>query len=125
MEETLFREAKAERKKMKSKSITRLKTPVDRKLSRYTGWTREHWLELCRILLSGIPRFADKGGGLVHYPGVLSCFGRHSDGMEAFSRTMILGAVYLAGGGEPVIRAGGGKFDIPRFFHKCNSMSCI
>ena len=100
------------------KPITHLKTPENRSLSPYTGWTREHWLELAEILLSSVPKFADKHGGLVHYPGVLSCFGRHSDGMEAFSRSMILASIYLAGGGKPVIKAGGKKFDIARFFRQ-------
>lgn len=103
---------------MKTKPATRLRSREDRRLSPYTGWTREHWLELSRLLLSAVPRYADPAGGMVHFPGKPSWFGRRSDAMEGFSRSMILAALYLAGGGDPVFAAGGRRFDVAEFFRR-------
>ena len=101
-----------------NRSITRLKSKNDFKLSPHTGWTRNHWVEICEMLLSGIPKYADPAGGLIRYPGQPSWFGRHSDAMEGFSRAMILSSIHLASGGRSSIDVDGKKFDIPRFFRE-------
>ncbi|MBW7998157.1 MAG: DUF2264 domain-containing protein, partial [Candidatus Glassbacteria bacterium] len=83
-----------------------LKTPENMRLSPYTGYTREHWIEIAQKIISGIlPYFSDESGmpELVGDPGETGHFAQLFDvggSKEAFDRSLFLVAVYTAATGS-------------------------
>ncbi len=84
----------------------RLKTAEDAQLSPYTGYTREHWIEIAQQIIGGIlPYFSRESGmpELVGDPGETGHFARLFDvggSKEAFDRSLFLVAVYTAATGS-------------------------
>ncbi|WP_155849020.1 DUF2264 domain-containing protein, partial [Amycolatopsis vancoresmycina] len=75
----------------------------DRRLSPYTGWTREHWTALADRMLAAVVPHRSPGGARIDLPGPASRNGRVSDGLEGFARTFLLAGFRVAGerGADP------------------------
>ncbi|WP_258803768.1 DUF2264 domain-containing protein [Pseudarthrobacter sp. NS4] len=71
--------------------------PLDRKLSPYTGLTREHWCAYADHLLRSAHRYATDDHANLHLPGANSAYGPRSDSLEAFARTFLLASFRMAG----------------------------
>jgi hypothetical protein len=66
----------------------------DPELSPHTGWTRAHWEAAADRLLDGVAPYAAEGGALYRLPGSASAVGGEAgDGLEGFSRTLLLAAL--------------------------------
>ncbi|NUP79700.1 MAG: DUF2264 domain-containing protein, partial [Nonomuraea sp.] len=71
----------------------------DRRLSPYTGWTRDHWAALAdRLLLSARP-YASAAHARVSFPGPPGGYGSDVDGLEGFARTFLAAGFRVAGEG--------------------------
>ena len=96
-----------------------LKAPENRTLSPYTGYTREHWLEITEKLIAGIlPYFNPKTGmpELKGVPGETGHFAHLFDvggGREAFDRSLILAAIYTAATGRDRVPGYEGSITAP------------
>ena len=96
-----------------------LKAPENRTLSPYTGYTREHWLEITEKLIAGImPYFNPKTGmpELKGVPGETGHFAHLFDvggGREAFDRSLILAAIYTAATGRDRVPGYDGSITAP------------
>lgn len=83
-----------------------LKSPEDRKLSPYTGYTRAHWLEITEQLIAGALPYFDVETGIPSLRGVpteTGHFERVTRGevhTEAFDRILMLAAIYTAATGK-------------------------
>ncbi|HLA40313.1 MAG TPA: DUF2264 domain-containing protein, partial [Candidatus Glassbacteria bacterium] len=83
----------------------RLKTPLDFTKNPYTGYTRDHWIEIAQKIIGGIlPYFSDKSGmpELIGDPRETGHFAHLFDtggSKEAFDRSLFLVAVYTAATG--------------------------
>ncbi|WP_410573904.1 DUF2264 domain-containing protein [Amycolatopsis sp. cmx-4-61] len=71
----------------------------DRRLSPYTGWTREHYAALADRLLTAAGRYRSPTGARIDLPGPASRNGRASDGLEGFARTFLIAGFRVAGEG--------------------------
>ncbi|KDN19082.1 DUF2264 domain-containing protein [Amycolatopsis rifamycinica] len=71
----------------------------DRRLSPYTGWTREHYAALADRLLAAAGRHRSPAGARIDLPGPASRNGRVSDGLEGFARTFLIAGFRVAGEG--------------------------
>ena len=79
-----------------------LKTSENRELSPFTGYTRDHWLEITEKLIAGIMPYFDQDTGLPdlkgvpgetgHFKGPFSLNGKK----EALERSMMPAAIYTA-----------------------------
>ncbi len=97
----------ANRKKEGSVNKTAvLKVPEDRTLSPYTGYTRQHWLEITEKLIAGIMPYFDPEVGMPQLKGVPGETGHFQKlfdiggSREAFGRSLIMVAVYTAATGR-------------------------
>jgi len=84
-----------------------LKAKENSKLSPYTGYTREHWLEICEKLIAGILPYFEDDLGLPLLKGVPEESGHFNKPLEfvggrkeAFERSMVLSAFYAAATGK-------------------------
>lgn len=78
--------------------LTRVEVPAeDRRLSPYTGLTRDHWLAAADDLLLSAARYRSPGGARIDLPGPVSQQGVRTDGLEGFARTFLLAAFRHAG----------------------------
>lgn len=76
--------------------------PQDRVLSRYTGFTREHWECVADHWLMGIRDHASPGHAAVAMPGSqTSASGSGSDALEGFARSFLGAAARIAGSSDP------------------------
>ncbi|WP_110587898.1 DUF2264 domain-containing protein [Microbacterium suaedae] len=73
---------------------------LDREISPYTGWRREHLLQVADSLLDGAIRYTSPGGARIAYPGAPGGNGPDVDGLEGFARTFMTAAFRIAG--DPV-----------------------
>ncbi|MEV5717700.1 DUF2264 domain-containing protein [Amycolatopsis mediterranei] len=75
----------------------------DRRLSPYTGWTREHWAAYADRLLAAAGEYRSPAGARLDLPGPASRNGRVSDGLEGFARTFLIAGFRVAGenGADP------------------------
>ena len=74
----------------------KLRTPENRKLSPYTGWTRAHWQEVFEDLMIGCLKYTTPGGSMIRYPGGTGSFyDARTDGMEGFTRMLWMAGPYL------------------------------
>ena len=86
-----------------------LVTPDDRTVSPLTGFARGHWVEIAERLTSGVMQYVDPASGLPHLVSdpeetALDAQLRNPGGVvEAFERTMILAAVYVAATGRTTV----------------------
>ncbi|HWA26535.1 MAG TPA: DUF2264 domain-containing protein [Lacunisphaera sp.] len=80
-----------------------LAAPLDPKLSPYTGYTRQHWLEITERLLAGVLPYFDASSGLPKLPAPAgeTAFNNGSAPKDvvpvekqAFERIMMLGVIY-------------------------------
>ncbi len=84
----------------------RLTAPPDAEISPYTGYTREHWIEITGRLLAGVLPYFDRETGmpaLVGPPGETAYAAMVKDAhthKQAFERTMMLSVVYSASTGN-------------------------
>jgi hypothetical protein len=74
--------------------------PLDRRLSPYTGLTREHWSAYADYLLRSAHRHATDDHANIHLPGANSAYGPASDSLEAFARTFLLASFRIKGDPE-------------------------
>jgi len=77
----------------------------DRRLSPYTGWTREHWIEVTQRIIAGVLQYADRDRGwIVPPPNRLDevVSERHVELVEKemFERSLLAAAIYAAGTGR-------------------------
>lgn len=83
-----------------------LRTPEDRELSPYTGYTRAHWLEIAERLIAGFLPYFDRNDGLpaLRNTPVLDEYfklvARGEERTEAFDRSLVLVAIYTAATGK-------------------------
>ena len=85
-----------------AKALTRVEMPQeDRRLSPYTGLTREHWAAVADDLLLSAAQYRSPQGARINLPGRPSQQGVRTDGIEGFARTFLLAAFRHVGeGGE-------------------------
>ncbi|MFI7451478.1 DUF2264 domain-containing protein [Nonomuraea sp. NPDC049714] len=69
----------------------------DRRLSPYTGWTRDHWAALADHLLLSARRHASDGHARITFPGPAGGYGTDVDGLEGFARTFLAAGFRVAG----------------------------
>jgi len=88
---------------------TRLRTPEDRTLSPFTGYTRESWIEITERIVAGLIPYLDTETGIVRFPRdpretALDAQLRNPGGEhEAFERTFMAVAAYIAGTGRTAV----------------------
>lgn len=75
--------------------------PLDRELSSFTGWTRDHWLAVADQLLDALVPWATADGAQYRLPGRNSWSGVVLDGLEGFARPFLLAATRLAAPAAP------------------------
>jgi hypothetical protein len=75
----------------------------DRRLSPFTGGTRQGWADTADGMLLALRPFASADHARIDLPGPSSAFGRDSDALEAFARSFLLAAIRLRGedGNDP------------------------
>ncbi|MFC4117745.1 DUF2264 domain-containing protein [Nonomuraea zeae] len=71
----------------------------DRRLSPYTGWTRDHWAALADHLLLSARPYASNSHARVSFPGAPGGYGSDVDGLEGFARTFLAAGFRIAGEG--------------------------
>jgi hypothetical protein len=69
----------------------------DRRLSPFTGSTRQRWADTADDMLLALRPFASDDHARIDLPGPASAFGRDSDDLEAFARSFLLAAIRLRG----------------------------
>ncbi|MBN2289947.1 MAG: DUF2264 domain-containing protein, partial [Candidatus Glassbacteria bacterium] len=83
-----------------------MKTPGDMALSPYTGYTRDHWLEITGKLIAGIMPYFDPESGMPALKGVPGETGHFRElfdvggSREAFGRSLVMAAIYTAATGS-------------------------
>lgn len=83
-----------------AKTLTRVSMPAeDRRLSPYTGLTREHWAAVADDLVLSAARYRSPRGARIDLPGQPSQQGVRTDGLEGFARTFLLAAFRHVGEG--------------------------
>ena len=101
---------------------TALKTPPDHTRSPYTGYTREHWLEITERLLAGVLPYFDRTTGLPKLPhptgetvfnaGVAPP-GSIGVARQAFERIMMLSVIYSGATGRDTVPGYDGSITEP------------
>ncbi|MGJ6969452.1 DUF2264 domain-containing protein [Streptosporangium sp. G11] len=71
----------------------------DRRLSPYTGWTRDHWVALADRLLLSARRYASPSHARISFPGEPGGYGPDIDALEGFARTFLAAGFRVAGDG--------------------------
>ena len=104
--------------KMRPEAV--LKIPENRDLSPYTGYTREHWLEICEKLIAGILPYFDQETELPELKGVPGETGHFElqrefigGKKEAFERSLMLVASYNAATGRDRVPGYKGSITAP------------
>jgi hypothetical protein len=69
----------------------------DRRLSPFTGSTRDHWAGTADRMLLALRPYASADHARIDLPGPASAFGRDSDALEGFARSFLLAAIRLHG----------------------------
>ena len=95
-----------------------LKSKSDFKLSPYTGWTRQHWEEIYKILIQGIRNFASPGNAFIKFPGKTSSNGELSDCIEGYARTSFMSGPFLYQRTSSILETFGESFDIAEFYKR-------
>ena len=95
----------------------RLATPEDRKLSPYTGYTRQHWLEITEKLLAGVLPHLNPANGMPRFPEHPGepefVRTQHATPNEAFERIMMLAILYSAATGRDTVPGWEGSITEP------------
>jgi len=71
----------------------------DRRLSPYTGWTRDHWAALADHLLLSARPYASETHARISFPGEPGGYGADVDALEGFARTFLAAGFRVAGEG--------------------------
>jgi len=85
---------------------TELRTPEDRSLCPFTGYTRDTWIEITERIVAGLLRYMDPKTGLIRFEpdpaeAALDAQLRNPGGLhEAFQRPFMAVAAYVAGAGR-------------------------
>ena len=95
-----------------------LHTPFDRTRSPITGWTRRHWEEIFRTLMTGIVDSASPGCARQRIPGPRSHHGLLADELEGFTRSMIMAGPWLDSSADGAYAWQGRKVDVADFYRK-------
>ena len=97
-----------------------LKTPENRTFSPFTGYTREHWLEITEKLIAGFMPYFDLQTGMPALKGVpeeTGHFAQEHDFVggkkEAFERSLIMVAIYTAATGKDKVPGYKGSITVP------------
>ncbi|MBN2288232.1 MAG: DUF2264 domain-containing protein, partial [Candidatus Glassbacteria bacterium] len=96
-----------------------LKTPENRSLSPFTGYTRDHWLEITEKLIAGVLPYFDAETGLPVLKGVPSETGHFREPFslngrkEALERSLMLAAFYTAATGRDRVPGYKGSITAP------------
>jgi len=96
-----------------------LKTPENRELSPFTGYTRDHWLEITEKLIAGIMPYFDAETGLPDLKGVPGETGHFKEPFslygkkEALERSLMLVAFYTAATGKDRVPGYSGSISAP------------
>lgn len=83
-----------------------LNAAEDRALSPLTGWTREHWVEVTGRMLAGVLQYADAETGQISLPddpeepGLPAALRNPGGEVEAFERTAMVAAAWIAATGR-------------------------
>lgn len=84
-----------------------LKASTDKTISPYTGYTREHWIEIAGRITAGFLPYFDNDTGMPDFRGTDAESGHFqytrsftSESRNAFGRTMILASLYSAATGK-------------------------
>ncbi len=82
----------------------------DKTLSPYTGYTREHWIEIAGKFIAGFLPYFDRATGMPDFRGTDAESGHFEftpgftgESRNAFGRTMILASLYCAATGENTV----------------------
>jgi Uncharacterized protein conserved in bacteria (DUF2264) len=96
----------ADNSTFKPETRLELKAAPDKNLSPYTGYTREHWVEIAGRLVAGFLPYFDRATGMPDFRGTDAESGHfeHTPGFvgesrNAFGRTMIMASLYTAATG--------------------------
>jgi hypothetical protein len=95
-----------------------LKTPLDKKISPITGWTRKHWEEVFFNLMKGIVDSASPGCARQRIDGPRSHHGLLADELEGFTRSMIMSGPWLNSSKDGKYVWKGEKVDVAGFYSK-------
>ncbi|MEA2064570.1 MAG: DUF2264 domain-containing protein [Gemmatimonadota bacterium] len=96
-----------------------LRTPEDKGLSPYTGYTREHWLEICEKLIAGVLPYFDPETGIPTLKGMsgesahFQQIGKAEYPIETFERSLMLVAIYTAATGRDTVPGWEGSITKP------------
>ena len=84
-----------------------LKASLDKEISPYTGYTREHWIEISGRIIAGFLPYFDNDTGMPDFRGADAESGHFQytpgfigESRNAFGRTMILASMYSAATGK-------------------------
>lgn len=93
-------------------------TPYDRTFSKYSGWTRKHWVEAFQQMFVSIYNSASPSGARQRLPGPRSHHGLLADELEGFSRSFIMAGPWLMNDATGVFELDGKKYDVGSFYQK-------
>lgn len=94
----------------------RVRTPEDRKLSPFTGWTRAHWEEVFADLMKGCIRYTTPGKSMIRFPGGHGSFyDPQTDGMEGFTRMLWMAGAYLHHRKDSLLAIDGKNVDVAAY----------
>ena len=100
----------------------RLATPPDRELSPFTGYTRQHWIEITERLLAGVLPYCDTPSGMPELPAPKgeTAFNAANTPAEvvpvrrqAFERIMMLSVIYSGATGRDTVPGYAGSITAP------------
>ncbi|HMB00665.1 MAG TPA: DUF2264 domain-containing protein, partial [Spirochaetota bacterium] len=93
-------------------------TPFNYSLSRYSGWTREHYEELFCFLMRGIIKNSSPAGARQRIPGQRSHHGLLADELEGFTRAFIMAGPWLSQSKEGKFDLEGTSYDVGHFYRQ-------
>jgi hypothetical protein len=102
-------------------NLYRLQTPLDFRLSPYTGFTRAHWLEITGKIIAGVMPLFDKVTGLPQFPPIEGAFAQYQKNyqevnipaLRALERTLIAVAYYTKATGQDFVPGYKGSISEP------------
>ena len=101
-------------------ATTALSAPADRSNAPYTGYTRDHWIEILTRLARGVLPYVDRDTGIPKLPGdpaetaLAAQLVNPGGPFEAFDRTMLLMALYMTATGNTTLDG----CDIPDLYRR-------
>jgi len=96
----------------------RFSTPYDYTVSRYSGFTRDHYEEIFRELTAAIIDNASPGCARQLIPGPRSHHGRLADELEGFTRSFIMAGPWLSQKDKASFEWNGRSYDVAEFYRR-------